>query len=194
MGYLPFRTRPEVSTFGTLAQPTSGRVDCVATPMLYGNVIAVRLDFTFALARIAVTDAAGSGSSGSLLLFTLNEGSWLPLGARQNYTSCVVSAAVDTSAGDVAYVFALGSVAADAGDGALTGTEVDWAAATSTITNASGTGAGTKHTGAVAPIDGTATANKIYLNWSGTAATTDANGTFDVNGTVSLLIAFLGDD
>lgn len=154
-----------------------------------------RMTFTLAAVSITVTDAAGSGSSGSLKIFDFVQGAVLPIGSRQDYTAFAEGAALTTAAGDAAFVMALGSVAANAGDGALTGTEIDFAPATSTITLSGGTGTGTKMGGATAaPIDGTTTANDLYLNWSGTAATIDANSTISVTGTITLLVALLGDD
>lgn len=154
-----------------------------------------RLDFTLAAVSITVTDAAGSGSSGSLKIYGFIQQAVLPLGSRQDYTAFAEGAALTGAAGDAAFVMALGSVAANAGDGALTGTEVDIAPATGTITLSGGTGVGTKMGGATAaPIDGTTTATDIYLNWSGTAATIDANSTISVTGTISVLVALLGDD
>ena len=89
----------------------------------------------------------------------------------------------------------LGSVAADAGDGALSGTEVDFGASTSTITLSGGMGTGTKHTGASATaLDGTTTAVDLYINWSGTAATIDATSYIDVTGTITIMGVFNGDD
>lgn len=154
-----------------------------------------KLDFTLAAVSLTVTDAAGSGSSASLKIFDFVQSAVLPLGSRQDYTAFAEGAALTGAAGDAAFVIALGSAAANAGDGALTGTEVDIAPATSTITLSGGTGTGTKMGGATAaPIDGTSTAVDVYLNWSGTAATIDANSTISVTGTISLLVALLGDD
>jgi hypothetical protein len=180
------------SEIGAIAsQPASGSV--ALSVKRAGNVYA--MTFTLTAARLTVTDAAGSGSSGSLKIFDFVQGAILPLGSRQNYTAFAEGAALTGAAGDAAFVMALGSVAADAGDGALTGTEVDIAPATSTITLSGGTGTGTKMGGATAaPIDGTTTATDIYLNWSGTAATIDATSTIDVTGTITLLVAMLGDD
>jgi hypothetical protein len=142
-----------------------------------------------------VTDAAGSGSSGSLKLFDFPEGSIIPIASRQNYTAFAEGAALTGAAGDAAFIMALGSVAADAGDGALTSTEVNIAPATATITLSGGTGTGNKQGGATAaPIDGTGTAVPCYLNWSGSAATIDANSTIAVTGTISILWAWVGDD
>lgn len=154
-----------------------------------------RLDFTLTNVSLTVTDAAGSGSSASLKIFDFVQGAILPIGSRQDYTAFAEGAALTGGAGDAAFILALGSAAANAGDGALTGTEVDIAPATSTITLSGGTGTGTKMGGATAaPIDGTTTPVDIYLNWSGTAATIDASSTISVTGTISLLVALLGDD
>lgn len=150
--------------------------------------------FTLAAVRLTVTDAAGSGSSASLKIFDFDPGSVRILGSRMDFTAFAEGAALTGGAGDAAFVMALGSVAADAGDGALTGTEVDIGAATSTITLSGGTGTGTKHSAISAVFDGTATALDVYLNWSGTAATIDANSTIDVTGTITITGVMQGDD
>lgn len=172
------------------AQPASGSVACVIERQ--GKFVSMA--FTLTAARISVTDAAASGSSGSLKLFDFVQQALCPLACRQDYTAFAEGAALTTAAGDAAFVIALGSVAANAGDGALTGTEVDIADATGTITLSGGTGTGTKLNGAKTPIDGTGTATDLYLNWSGSAATIDANSTIDVTGTITLLLALMGDD
>lgn len=153
-----------------------------------------RLDFTLTLVSIPVTDAAGSGSSGSLKIFDFAQGSILAQACRQDYTAFAEGAALTTAAGDAAFVMGLGSVAANAGDAALTGTEVDFGAVTSTITLSGGTGTGTKHSCTTAIFDGTTTATDLYLNWSGSATTIDANSTISVTGTISVYVALLGDD
>lgn len=153
-----------------------------------------RLTFTLTAQTITVTDAAGSGSSGSIKLFDFVPASVVAVACRQDYTAFAEGAALTGAAGDAAFVLALGSVAANAGDGALTGTEVDFGAATSTITLSGGTGTGTKHSAALAAFDGTSTAVDLYLNWSGTAATIDANSTIDVTGTITVTGLLLGDD
>lgn len=177
---------------GTLAaQPASGSVtlNVERVGFLY------RMDFKFNAARLTVTDAAGSGSSGSLKIFDFVQGAIQPISSRQDYTAFAEGSALTTAVGDAVHVLGLGSVAANAGDGALTGTEVDFAPVTGAITNSSGTGAGTIMGGATAaPIDGTTTAVDLYLNWSGSAATIDATSTIDVTGTVTLFVSMLGDD
>lgn len=181
----------EIIAIGTQsAQPASGSV----TMALVRHGPMFRMDFTLTAARISVTDAAGSGSSGSLQLFDFAQGGVQILASRQDYTAFAEGAALTGAAGDAAFVMGLGSVAANAGDGALTGTEVDYAPVTSTITLSGGTGTGNKFGGAGTIVDGTATAADVYLNWSGTAATIDANSTIDVTGTITLVGVFVGDD
>lgn len=163
---------------------------------VFRNGAQVTLKFTFTAAVITVTDAAGSGSSGSLKIFSFSPGSVTPLGGRQNWTAFAEGAALTGAAGDAAFLMAVGSVAADAGDGALTSTEVDFIAATSTITLSGGTGTGTKHSAPAThtPLDGTDTPVDVFLNWSGSAATIDANSTISVTGTVELAVLLFGDD
>lgn len=184
------RTRPDLTEIGTLNQPTSGKVKCTAQKQGF----IWRLDFELVAARIPVTDAAASGSSGSLKLIDLAEYALAFLGSRQDYTAFSEGSALTGGAGDASFKIALGSAAADAGDAALTGTEVDFGAAVS-VTLSGGTGTGTAVTGpSSTALDGTSTAKDIYLNWSGSAATIDANSTIDVWGTVTMLLASLGDD
>ena len=153
-----------------------------------------RLTFTLTAVSLTVTDAAGSGSSASLKLFDFVQGGVVALACRQDYTAFVEGAALTGAAGDAAFVMALGSAAANAGDGALTGTEVDFGAATATITLSGGTGTGGKFSASAAVLDGTATAVDLYLNWSGTAATIDANSTISVTGTITVAGIMIGDD
>lgn len=151
------------------------------------------LDFTFISVSITHTDADGSGSSGSLKLFDFAQGAWQSLGCRTNLT--LTSDATMDPSGDMAGVFALGSVAANAGDGALTGTEVNFAATKAFTLSSNTLAVGTNLTGAgAAGVDGTATASALYFNESASAATSDANGVLTVSGTISLTVAKLGDD
>lgn len=154
----------------------------------------VKLIFTFTAMSITVTDAAGSGSSGSVKIFDFVNQGIQPIASRQNYTAFAEGATLTGGAGDAAFVMGLGSVAADAGDAALTSTEVDFAPVTGTITLSGGTGTGTKFGGQGTACDGTSTAVDLYLNWSGSATTIDATSTISVTGTVELLLALLGDD
>ncbi len=176
------------------AQPAAGSV----TVAVSRSGPFFSLTFTLAAARMTVTDAGGSGASGSLKLFSFSQGGVVPLGCRQDYTAFAEGAALTTAAGDAAFVMGLGSVAANAGDGVLTATEVDFGAVTATITLSGGTGTGTKFSGAglnsQAALDGTTTSVDLYLNWCGTALTIDANSTIDVTGTITVIGALLGDD
>lgn len=173
------------------AQPASGSV----TARVLVQYPFFRIDWTLTLARITVTDAAGSGSSGSLQLWDYPQAAIVHLGCRLDFTAFAEGAALTTAAGDAAFIMALGSVAANAGDGALTGTEIDISTvATGVITLSGGTGVGTIVGAASPSINGTTTASDVFLNWSGSAATIDANSTIDVTGTISLAGVFLGDD
>lgn len=189
---LPGRTAPDLSAYGVLNQPTSGRVTC---EVVKDNGVA-RLDFTLTKARVPVTDGAASGSYGTLKLFDFIEGAFSFLGCRQDYTATAEGSALTTAAGDAVYVWGVGTAAAStARDGTLTSTEQDIGTKTGSITNSSGTGAGTAVDGAkTTALNGTATAIDLYLNWSGTAATIDASSYIDVTGTISVSFVPLGDD
>lgn len=152
------------------------------------------LTFTLTAVSITVTDAGASGASGSLKIFDFAQGGVVALACRQDYTAFAEGAALTGAAGDAAFVMGLGSVAANAGDGVLTSTEVDFGAVTSTITLSGGTGTGTKFSATAAVFDGTTTATDLYLNWCGTAATIDANSTISVTGTITVYGAMIGDD
>jgi hypothetical protein len=164
------------------AQPVSGSV--IIRDAKFGGGF-FSLKFVFTAARIPVTDAAGSGSSGSLKLFDFNEGVVHLLGSSHTWSAFAEGAALTGAANDAAFVIGFGSVAADAGDGALTGTEVNFGATKSITLPSTGLNA-TTVTGAQTPLDGTATAVDLYLNWSGTAATIDANSTIDVTGSLTI--------
>lgn len=183
-------TATAAALVGAVNAPASGTLTCSVDKQ--GNFFT--LTFALTAVRLTVTDAAGSGSSGSHKLFDFVQSGVVALACRQNYTAFAEGAALTGGAGDAAFVMGLGSAAANAGDGALTGTEVDFGAATSTITLSSGTGTGTAFSATPAALDGTTTAVDLYLNWSGTAATIDANSTIDVTGTITVAGILIGDD
>lgn len=189
---LPGRTRSDLSGIGSVSQPTVGYVDCNITK----DNNAYRLDFTLNKARIPVTDATTSGSYGSLKLFDFVEGAVSFLGTRQDYTAFVEGSALTTAAGDAAFEIGVGTAAiAVAADGTLGNGVNENVGQAVSVTNSSGTGTGTAVDGAkAAALNGTGTALDLYLNWSGTAATIDANSTIGVTGTISVLFSFLGDD
>lgn len=178
-----------------------GKIGALATAPASGTVSLIgkrigeffSLTFTFTAARITVTDAAGSGSSGSLKIFDFNEGVFQMLSNRHNWTAFAEGAGL-TGAGDADFVIAFGTVAANAGDGVLTSTEVDLGA-TRAVTLVSGAGTGATTIGTTtASFDGSGTAIDLYMNWSGTATTIDATSTIDVTGTYTLTGVWLGDD
>jgi hypothetical protein len=181
----------KAAAIGALAQPTSGSVSMRARNNVAYPFFA--LDFTFTAARVPVTDAAASGSSGSLKFFDFLEGAVQLLSSRHTWSAFVEGSALTGGANDAAFVIAFGSAAADAGDGALTSTEVNFGATKSITLPSTGLNASTL-TGAQTPLDGTATPVDLYLNWSGSAATIDANSYIDVTGTLSIVGCFVGDD
>lgn len=151
------------------------------------------LNFTLTSLAVAITDAGAGGAGGGTKIFDLVEGLWQCLGCTQNLT--FTSDTTLDVAGDLAFIHALGSAAANAGDGALTGTEADWAAVSGTVTLTANAGASAS-LGRIgtAPIDGTSTASDIYFNISATAATADATGGMTVSGTVQMLMFKYSDD
>lgn len=179
------------SKVGTLNTPASGTISAVIKRL--GNFVSIK--FTLTAARMTVTDAAGSGSSGSLKLIDLIEGGWHVLSSRMNFTAFTESAGV--SGGDTVFDIGVGTAAiAAAADGVLTASATyDDVAAKGDVTLSNG--AGTLATAvdlAALSVDGTGTAADFYLNWSGTAATVDASGTLDITGTININMVYLGDD
>lgn len=152
--------------------------------------------FTLTGVRIPVTDGAGAGSHGSLKIADLPAGAFSFLGARQDYTAFSEGAALTTAAGDAAFEIGVGTTAiAAAADGTLGNGVNENVGQAVSVTNSGGTGAGTAVDGAkTTALNGTATALDLYLNWSGTAATIDADSTIDVTGTITVAALFLGDD
>lgn len=179
---------------GTLAAvPTSGTVGVNSAEP--STVPLFRLDFGFTAARLPWTDAAGSGSSGSLKLMTFNEGVITLLGSTQRWTVVTdVGGTITTAALNMVGVIAFGTVAADAGDGALTGTEVDWCSTRSFTMPSTGFSTAVIQAGVLAGIDGTTTAKDMFLNASGTAATSNANGSLDLTGYFSIWGVVGGDN
>lgn len=189
---LPNRTRPELSEFGTLNQPTVGRVDCT----IQKNNGVYRMDFTFKGARVAVTDATTNGSYGTFKLFDFEQGAISFLGCRQDYTA-FRSDGTGVPA-DTAFEIGIGTTAiAAAADGTL-GNGVNenvGQAVALTLAGNPATAAGTAVDGAkTTALNGTATALDLNLNVSGSAATVDGDGWLQVSGTASITFAWLGDD
>ena len=182
------RTSNNVGTVA--AQPVSGSVS--TTVEQHGSFF--RIDIKLAAAQIPVTDAGASGSYGALKLMDLNEGVYAFLASRSDYTAFAEGAALTGAAGDAVFDIGVGSVAiAAAADGALAGTDDDIVPEIA-VTLSGGTGTGSANVVTAAVVDGSAAAKDLVLNWSGTAATIDANSTIDVTGTISIVGVFLNDD
>ena len=186
---LPNRSYSGIEGIGTLIQPAAGWIEVTG---IQKSQNVVRLDFRFRRARIPVTDAAGSGSYGACPFFQFGEQAISFLGSRQDYTSYVSDGTGVPN--DTAFEIGIGTSAiATAADGTLgNGVNENIGQAVSQ-TLSSGTTSGTAVTNQ-ATVNGTATACKMSLNFSGSAATVDDNGWLDVNGTFSVSFAFLGDD
>lgn len=154
-----------------------------------------KLVFTFTSVAVTHADSGASGGFGSLKIFDFVQGAVLVLGSRSNLVF-TGDALIDTDAGDMAFIYGFGSVACNAGDAALTGTEVDYSAVSSTITLSSHTATSATLLKAVGTaVDGTATAADIFFNESASAATSDAAGVLTItSGTYELVGIFLGDD
>ncbi len=99
------------------------------------------------------------------------------------------------AAGDAAFVIGAGSTVAVAADGNLATTTQDIVTKSSTITLSGGTGTlATAVNNLTVVLDGTATAVDLYLNWSGSAATIDANSYIDVTGYITVYGSLMADD
>jgi hypothetical protein len=152
--------------------------------------------------EITLTDAEGSGSSGSLELGSFLEG-WgvLNLGCVQHYESIHIAPEV-TADGDASIVMGVGTAQADAGDGALTGAERNIGDVTDAMVATPGavpaTDGGTASGNQVSqPAAGPSSINAfdaavpIYLNVSGTAATVDGTGVITVTGHIHIGVLML---
>lgn len=187
-----FEITDDVTILGTVNKPASGTI--TVTEYKFGPF--VRTDFKLAAARITVTDAAGSGSYGSLKIYDFPQSALSFLGSRQDYTAFAEGAALTGAAGDAVFEIGLGTTAISAAaDGTLGNGAQENVGQAVGVTLSGGTGTGTAVTGCLTTaINGTATASDLYLNWSGSAATIDANSTINVTGTFSVLWAHMGDD
>lgn len=156
----------------------------------------IRTDITFRACRVSVTDGAASGSYGTLQVYAFPQSAVTFLGSRQNYTAFAEGAALTGAAGDAAFEIGFGTTAISAAaDGTLGNGAQENVGQAVSVTLSGGTGTGTAVDGCkTTALNGTASALGLHLNWSGTAATIDANSTIDVTGTLSFLWCHMGDD
>jgi len=176
------------AAIGAVAAPPSGTT--AVTIERVGNFF--QLTFTLTAAQIAVTDAGGSGSHGSTKIFDFVDGGVSYLGCRQDYTA--YSPDGTGVPNDAVFEIGIGTTAISAAaDGVLGATEDDIGGDVNQ-TLSGGTTTGTEFTGAGTVVDGTGTATDLNLNWSGTAATIDGNGTIDVTGTITVIGCIIGND
>lgn len=181
-----------VTVIGTVNQPLAGSIE--VKEVQFGPF--VQTTFTLNAARITVTDAAASGSHGSLKIYDLPQCAVSFLGSRQNYTAFAEGAALTGAAGDAAFEIGVGTTAISAAaDGTLGNGVNENVGQAVSVTLSGGTGVGTAVNGAyTTALNGTGTATDLYLNWSGSAATIDATSTITVTGTITVLWAQMGDD
>lgn len=177
---------------GTKGSPASGSI--TVHEEQFGSLVVTT--FTLIAARITVTDGALSGSHGSLKIYDMPAGAITFLGCRQDYTAFAEGAALTGAAGDAVFEIGVGTTAISAAaDGTLGNGVNENVGQAVAVTLSGGTGTGTAVDGAkTTALDGTATAIDLNLNWSGTAATIDANSTIDVTGTITVVWVNMGDD
>lgn len=178
------------STIGTVNSPVSGTT-AIAFER-YGNFFV--LTVTLTASQIPVTDGAGSGSHGSLKLLDFAEGVVGYMKCRQDYTAFAEGAALTGDAGDAVFEIGVGTTAISAADDGTLGATEDDICGDVNVTLSGGTGTGTISNNSTAVADGSSSATDLNLNWSGTAATIDANSTIDVTGTLTVVGVLMGDD
>lgn len=182
----------KIDGIGVVTQPSGGGTIVLEAGNTSYPWFWLRLTLTGA--TFATHDGTTSGAYGTLPIFTFQTGVVRYLSCSQIYTALVESSAVDTGAGDIVHVLAVGTAAIAAAQDktfAATATCKDIGDQTSDITNSGGTGSGTKFSASTALVDGRSTAAKLNLNWSGGAATSDADGTMSVTGTITVAGMFL---
>ena len=139
---------------------------------------------------VTITDNGTAGGQGSVKLYDFPEGLITFLGATAN-VAITESGGVNNTA---AVLAAIGSAAVGAGDATLSSTEADMIPSTScTLTSSLGTFAGKSTTALLATFDGTATALDAYLNFAVSDASTTANATLSLTGSVTLVWVNCGD-
>lgn len=192
MTALPNRTRTDLAPFGSPNPALAGKMQTELTRE--GNFF--RLDFTLNAVSIPVTDGTTSGSHGSLKLFDFEQQAISFLGCRQNYTLFTEGAALSggAGAGDAAFEIGIGTTAISAAADGTLGNGVNENVGQAISVDMAVAQAGTAVDYGRTAIDGTTTAVDLNLNFSGTAATVDANSTLAVTGTITVIGVFMGDD
>lgn len=172
---------------GTLATLTG----VTSTTQRFGNIYVSK--FVLSAYSLAVTDAAGSGSHGAVKLMDFPEGFIAVHKCSQVYTAFTADGTGVT--GTVVFDIGVGSVLkAAAADGALGGATDDDIGGEIAVTLGTTTLPVTLITSPTAVLDGSAASLDIALNWSGTAATVDGNGTIAITGWIEVVWSYLGDD
>lgn len=171
---------------GAVLSSASGNGTAAGTGVAATETIPVIHKTTLTLTDVAVTIAKNGSSTGGggLKIYDFPEGVILPLGV-----ACDLTIANETNG---SWLASLGSAAADTG-GTLTSTEVSFGPSTA-ATVSSGAGTADIVSGAAGvPVDGSATAADLYLNFA-LNADVGTGTTMTVNGTIVITWANLGDN
>lgn len=139
---------------------------------------------------IATVDAGAAGAQGSQKVYDFPEGAIQFLGATMNLTTLAGAGGIaDTGA----LVGSVGSVAAGAGDAALTSTEANIIPSTAgTLVAGAGVLKGIS-AAPIAPVDGTTTPVDAILNIAVPDAGSSADDTVTISGTITITWSNAGD-
>ena len=146
---------------------------------------------TFENVSIATIDATTNGAQGSLKVYSLPQGLFSYVGGTTNLTIARVGTNLTANSAVVAGV---GTAVAGV-DPTLTGTEQDLIPSTAaTLVAGASPVKGKSVTATAAVFDGTATAKDVYLNFATVDAGSTGNDALLVNGTITLVFTYLGDN
>jgi len=137
---------------------------------------------------------ADGGFEASQLLYTFPEGAILFEGCVADLTLTMATTNFNASTDDL-YNVALGTAVNDDGDGTISATGANLLANQSVDTDGgqTQTNSVTAHLATALIIDGTSTANSMYLNWAVPAANDNGANTNSITGTITVTWKNLGD-
>jgi len=137
---------------------------------------------------------ADGGFEASQLLYTFPEGAVLFEGCVADLTLTMATTNFNASTDDL-YNVAIGTAVNDDGDGTISATGANLIANQSVDTDGgqTQTNSVTAHLATVIIVDGTSTANSMYLNWAVPAANDNGANTNSITGTITVTWKKLGD-
>ena len=140
------------------------------------------------------TSIADGGFQASQLLYTFPAGAVLFDGCVADLTLTMATTNFNASTDDL-YNVAIGTAVNDDGDGTISATGANLIANQSVDTDGgqTQTNAVTAHLATVIIVDGTSTANSMYLNWAIPAANDNGANTNSITGTITVTWKKLGD-